>query len=334
MVTGADLTAAMDVLAADTWRRLEHGTPRGLAPAEESITDHVLFELNQQFPAICVYKPSKKEEARSGADWEWWVGSPERGWLCLRVQAKRIYGKNYRELSHTPKGSTSRQIDLLIKGCDRPGYLPYHVFYNGWEGRRFGNTPTPADTEQLERNLRYFPHQSWQPFLIQNPCNRMGLEVVQLGSRSPRWWGCAALSSYHVRQLMQHSRQRHYAPRYLRHAMPWSMLFSDTAETRIRDHVSSELTDSVDVLHWRLLADSSIHQDTQFGPSPPSADYSLLQHQRVEDLPDYVWAVLELRDVEPEALNRHLAEQVPADYLVLTDLSRFDRSASSVPFRF
>ncbi|MGV9540190.1 DUF6615 family protein [Nocardia beijingensis] len=321
MATHSDLTAAMDYLAVDTWRRLEHGQPRGLAPSEESITDYVLFELHQQFPQILVHKPSKQEEARVGADWEWWIGSDTR-WVCLRVQAKKFFGHYYRYLSHRTKGAGDRQIDLLIEGCKRRGYIPYHVFYNGWGGDHFDG----EDRAALHTNHRYFPHTQWQPMVIRNPTHPDGYEVVALGEKNPRWWGCSALPSRFVVDLLRYSRP-HYVPRYLEHAMPWSMIFSTTPATRARHHVPETFADAVDVIHWRLLRGPfNARGLVRMFPSDAGepVNPSVLDRWRLTSLPDYVRAVLDGRhDLTTASLTDMLDGQVPARRLVLTDLEGF-----------
>lgn len=311
----------MDYLAVDTWRRLEHGQPRGLAPSEESITDYVLFELHQQFPQILVHKPSKQEEARVGADWEWWIGSDTR-WVCLRVQAKKFFGHYYRYLSHRTKGAGDRQIDLLIEGCKRRGYIPYHVFYNGWGGDHFDG----EDRAALHTNHRYFPHTQWQPMVIRNPTHPDGYEVVALGEKNPRWWGCSALPSRFVVDLLRYSRP-HYVPRYLEHAMPWSMIFSTTPATRARHHVPETFADPVDVIHWRLLRGPfNARGLVRMFPSDAGepVNPSVLDRWRLTSLPDYVRAVLDGRhDLTTASLTDMLDGQVPARRLVLTDLEGF-----------
>ncbi|MFG1771729.1 DUF6615 family protein [Nocardia salmonicida] len=321
MATHSDLTAAMDYLAVDTWRRLEHGQPRGLAPSEESITDHVLFELNQQFPQILVHKPSKQEEARLGADWEWWIGSDTR-WLCLRVQAKKFFGHHYRYLGHRPRGADDRQIDLLIEGCKQRGHLPYHVFYNGWGSDHFGG----KDLAALHTNRRYFPHTPWQPMVMRNPTHPEGYEEVALGEKNPRWWGCSALPSRIVVGLMRNS-PPHYVPRYLEHAMPWSMIFSTTRASRARDAVPKTFVDAVDVIHWRLLRGPFTDRGMlrMFSPNASErANPSVLDEWRLTTLPSYVRAVLDGgHDLTAASLTDMFDGQLPVRRLVFTDLADF-----------
>ncbi|MGV9823726.1 hypothetical protein [Nocardia xishanensis] len=72
------LPAAMDTLAVDTWERLEAGTPLGLDPGEEAITNYLLYELRRRYlPSTLirntdgpqVRKLNKAQESKIGADW-------------------------------------------------------------------------------------------------------------------------------------------------------------------------------------------------------------------------------------------------------------------------
>lgn len=63
-----------------------------------------------------IKKFTRHQERRNGADWEWWVGSDDDGWLCPRVQAKRIYDQRYERLDHRDDTTRVFQYDTLIRG--------------------------------------------------------------------------------------------------------------------------------------------------------------------------------------------------------------------------
>ena len=128
-----ELRTLMDAMAVRTWWNYHDGSECGLAPGEESVTDSNLLDLHRRFPQIGVHRLSRTRESRVGADWEWWIGSDADRWLCLRIQAKRIYKTDYRALNHPGHDDGDYQYDTLIKNCTEPHFLPYHVFYNGWE---------------------------------------------------------------------------------------------------------------------------------------------------------------------------------------------------------
>ncbi len=198
----SQLCNRMDRLARQTWKNYAEGSAVGLAPNEESTTDSVLLSMWRASRGILhVNKFTRHQERQNGADWEWWVGSDDDGWLCLRIQAKRIYEQHYERLDHRDKTTRAYQYNTLIRGCAQDSHLyPVHVFYNGWTSRRFGHTSPPDDTAAFRENHWWKAH-----------------------SKQRRNWGIAALSSYDVARL--YSDGGSYAPRYLEHAMPWSELF-------------------------------------------------------------------------------------------------------------
>ncbi|WP_406446839.1 hypothetical protein OHB14_50045 [Streptomyces sp. NBC_01613] len=109
----------MDAAAIDTWKRIEFGRLPGRRFDEASVTDNLLSTLQNQVPGLLTYQSNQVQERDSGADWEWWIGDDQAGWVCLRIQAKRVYEDNtYRMLKHPGAGEDAFQYDTLIKGCD------------------------------------------------------------------------------------------------------------------------------------------------------------------------------------------------------------------------
>jgi len=139
----------MDQLALATWNKIELSDRAGLRFGEESITDHNLLTLALGHPDLIVHRYSQNREHKVGADWEWWIGSDPTGWLCLRIQAKKVKGTVYPELAYPGDADEEYQYDTLIRSCNpRRGEHPLHVFYNGWaKGKFHRNTywATPAD---------------------------------------------------------------------------------------------------------------------------------------------------------------------------------------------
>ncbi|MFE1129703.1 DUF6615 family protein, partial [Streptomyces albidoflavus] len=83
------LCTAMDTAAMETWRRIEFGRLPGRRFDEASVTDNLLFTLQNQVPGLLTYQSNQVQERDSGADWEWWIGDDQAGWVCLRIQAKK-----------------------------------------------------------------------------------------------------------------------------------------------------------------------------------------------------------------------------------------------------
>jgi len=327
----------MDSLALRTWKDYEDGYSCGLTPGETSVTDALLLELHRRFPHIAVHRLTPANEKRVGADWEWWIGSPAEGWLCLRIQAKRIYDIGYRALDHPGQKDGHYQYDTLIENCQDPYTLPYHVFYNGWEPTRFGDSPSRRADLRALRSNPYFPHTDGARHKLGNIA---GPEMIDIGSRMPDWWGCAALSTYQVAALhsLSHDKpKRLYAPRYLSCAMPWSYLFeSDTTDQPVGLPRTPGL---VDRIHQTLLADTtrSAHAaQRRYGTRHVQLAEQLdtLQHdirnregraRRRSQLPPYAAALL-ARHQGRNSFEDEFAEQYQTQptYTLITDVSTFD----------
>ncbi|MEV0766924.1 DUF6615 family protein [Nocardia salmonicida] len=325
----------MDELAAQTWWKYRDGHALGLAPGEESVTDANLLELYRRFPQLAVRRLTKAAEKRVGADWEWWVGSSADGWICLRIQAKRINASGYPALDHTGYEDDDHQYETLIKACQGTHFLPYHVFYNGWETERFrARDGELADSLALQNNP-FWPHSEPPPFLSADvdPHRRPEVRLVRPNGREPEWWGCAAMSTYRVVELHSAPKQRNYAPRYLAHAMPWSRLFATWPDEWFddADPFAFEEAGLLNRIHYLLLRDTAAageqiqDPDKRLDITPMDpAIVEDLQAQRVAELPDYASAILN-GSLSPHRFEETFFEPefAPATYMIVTDLTRF-----------
>ncbi|WP_320159118.1 DUF6615 family protein [Psychrobacter sp. NG27] len=72
----------------------------------------------------------QNEEADFGADWVWWIGSDDKGWVAFAVQAKKYSTKNdtYNSLAHKVKGVS--QSDILEIYADSIQAVPIYALYN------------------------------------------------------------------------------------------------------------------------------------------------------------------------------------------------------------
>ncbi|MBY8863897.1 hypothetical protein K7711_46060 [Nocardia sp. CA2R105] len=265
-----------------------------------------------------------------GADWEWWVGSASDGWLCLRIQAKRINASGYPMLDHPGFEDNDHQYDTLIEACRDPHFLPYHVFYNGWERTRFqAPDGARADSLALESNP-FFPHAEPPPFLTADvdPHRRPEVRMVRPNGHEPEWWGCAAISTYRVAELHSAPKKRNYAPRYLAHAMPWSRLFATWPDERLHDAspLAFEEAGLLDRIHYLLLRDTVAAGQLQDSNKTLAGPESIadLQRQRASVLPDYARAILRGRTT-PQRFDEAFfeAEFAPATHTIITDLTQF-----------
>lgn len=237
-----DLRRTMEALASATWLDYRDGSRYGLIPGEASTTDRNLLELRREHPdALHVHRYSSNKEREVGADWEWWIGTDEDGWLCVRIQAKRIYTKTYKMLHHLT-GEDEYQYQTLIRSCTESYVYPFHVFYNGWDPGRFRLNGREEDVVAWTANKWWSIH-----------------------GQNRELWGCAALSSYRVASLHSAGGPKHsYAPRYLEDSMPWSELFGagvDLVSTTrsldlIQDHLHRATVEAAPSSGVQVLGDS------------------------------------------------------------------------------
>lgn len=154
------LAEHLDALAIETWDKVSRGPLSGLEFREDSITDHNLFQL-QRHSGLKIYKFRPHEERRSGADWEWWLGSLSEGWLAFRIQAKKLSRGLYPGLRYRPAREDRLQCELLLEGVEEDArgraLFAYYCFYNGWN-ESFGwpdQVPPPRDFPDLS-DIRVF----------------------------------------------------------------------------------------------------------------------------------------------------------------------------------
>src|SRR5690349_11485911 len=107
----------LKIMALNTWNRLKAANALGVSPNEEALTDVNLLDIYLQSSSeIILWKCPKREEARIGIDWEWFIGNDTEGWYRYAVQAKKLSNGRYRTLNHIVRrrGSPSiRQVDVL-----------------------------------------------------------------------------------------------------------------------------------------------------------------------------------------------------------------------------
>ncbi|MFI5528177.1 DUF6615 family protein [Kitasatospora sp. NPDC051853] len=294
------LCAAMDDIALDTWGRFESGRLPGHRYDETSASDNNLAALRDRVPGLLIWQSSVSEEAKTGADWEWWIGDDEVGWLCVRMQAKRAYADDtYDQLRHGDAGN--RQYDKLIRGCDpAEGRFPFHVFYNGW----------PEGT--FHEGTHWAVPAHW------NACpNRK--EYDECGHVEPRHYGCAIAPSGEVKQISDAGgRSRYSIVEHLSKAVPWSYAFGfpqgkPGSEERWQAGIERRPPGGtwLDRIHGTLVVltergGASVARDiTGHLKEIPGADRST----RIFDLPDYVRT---MRGTVPGLFEPEAEEEVPA----------------------
>lgn len=145
-------TELFEGLAKATWERLRYGEELHCSQSEETITDINLLEMKRaQLYNIRVWKAARSEEAKTGLDWEWWIGSGSNGWWRYAVQAKKLHqSKRYETLSHKVRGE--RQIDILARYAKAHRCIPLYCLYNytkQFDKEEHWHCCRPANPEQI-----------------------------------------------------------------------------------------------------------------------------------------------------------------------------------------
>lgn len=178
----------------------------GVGMGEVSITDRNMLTLLREHPSLLVHKHSAYEEVRTGADWEWWLGTTN-GWICLVFQAK-VLDANGRYPGITKGQAEGKpQIDALMRSCllrsERlnGAIWPLYCFYNSWQGG------WPKDVERFD-----------------------GVYPRTMCAKELQRYGCAAANAWSVRRVLfdqEYSSRRTLRNTYLPISRPWSAIFPD-----------------------------------------------------------------------------------------------------------
>jgi len=100
---------------------------------ETTFTDYILFNLKYRHPEeIWVYKFSRKMEAQTGADMEFWLTGPSGKWFGLRIQAKVINLSTfeYPHLYYKPSGKQPQYETLIQSSLGvYPKAVPLYLLY-------------------------------------------------------------------------------------------------------------------------------------------------------------------------------------------------------------
>lgn len=146
---------AFAVLARDTYCRIDAGEKHGIQQSEETITELNLLEIaRRNYSFVRLVKPTKIEEAKTGIDWEIWIGSDEDGWRRYAMQAKRLSlssGK-YASFRQKNKHTGLFQLDVLEAYAIASNSIPVYCFYNYVpfaEGNKYWHCNMAVDVQYL-----------------------------------------------------------------------------------------------------------------------------------------------------------------------------------------
>jgi hypothetical protein len=132
--------------------------PPGPSSATAPTCDRNLLELKLRHPHdVVIHIFTKKEEFRTGADWEWWFVGLRRNCFSFRVQAKVIDPAvgGFPHLHYCRPSDHLYQTDVLIKSALLGSYasVPLVCLYTYWPNAR-RNFPWQCGTFPVRSALR------------------------------------------------------------------------------------------------------------------------------------------------------------------------------------
>lgn len=116
-----------------TWDSLRQARSVSCQLGEESLTDFNLLRIRKRHPReVFTHTFTKPQEAKTGADWEWWFTGPSGGWVGFRVQAKvlDLRTETFKHLHYKLKPGPF-QSDVLIDHARalQPARIPVYCLY-------------------------------------------------------------------------------------------------------------------------------------------------------------------------------------------------------------
>lgn len=120
-------------MARVVWNSLSQARSVDIQIKEDTITDFLLLKMKRDYSdLLTIHDFSTREEAKTGADWEWWFTERRQRWLGFRVQAKIVnFKSNAFERLHYDNGlQCQKLIDNAIADgvCRIPIYCLYHQY--------------------------------------------------------------------------------------------------------------------------------------------------------------------------------------------------------------
>lgn len=213
------LCRTLRACATRTFERLAHHHFDRSVPGEETFTDLNLQDLCRlNGDRVAIHKFTRQQEARNGADWEWWFYSGNVG-FGMRVQAKRAMRGGGYKLEHTVSGTGRSQSRLLVQDALAAGCIPAYVLYN---------------------------HRNWVPH------SRIGRVVdCRHGRGEERQLGCTMVSALTVHVAL---RKRPTRAAFVRdQSIPWHRILCD--DSTARDSWLDRAHAETQSLHLRGLND-------------------------------------------------------------------------------
>jgi uncharacterized protein DUF6615 len=131
-ISAPNLCTTFEQQSEKIWNKLKTAYHGGISRKEETITEDLLLDILDAHPSeVITWQFNSAEEAKVGADWEWWLTNGNE-WLGLLIQAKKLDPKacKYKHIKHIVASTGKAQIDLLLDMAFAKGVEPLYLFYN------------------------------------------------------------------------------------------------------------------------------------------------------------------------------------------------------------
>lgn len=155
----AKLVSTLEHLGNVTSRNLEYSYRPDVPVSygEETITETNLLELRRRHSDVVHLRTfSKHQEAKIGADWEWYIVGGKRT-LKMRVQAKRVQRNGVLKIRHAVGLSGKQQSDLLLEAAAAARMRPMYCIYCTEAQRYIWRQRGPFQTGCLLADARNVP---------------------------------------------------------------------------------------------------------------------------------------------------------------------------------
>ena len=120
----------LEKLAFTTWEAISNAFLQHISYGEDAITSVNLLSLKNESLSDLALQDTRINESTKGCDFEFWIGSNNKGWLRYAIQAKKITVSNgrYNSLSHKVAGKP--QIDILESYSTANKAIPLYCLFN------------------------------------------------------------------------------------------------------------------------------------------------------------------------------------------------------------
>ena len=144
-------------LAFTTWETISNAFLERISYGEDAITSVNLLSLKNEALSNLVLQDTRTSESTKGCDFEFWIGSNNRGWNRYAIQAKKltVSSGRYDSLSHKVGGVP--QIDILEKYSAANKAIPIYCLFNSSKQVQGINSGCPMYKSEKELGCSVTP---------------------------------------------------------------------------------------------------------------------------------------------------------------------------------